>query len=183
VVEYWGGVSLLVMSITDQNCHVVLFLPQPPLAHTSPELVGGSMASSNVCLSGAADCFSLATITYQLVVGQQLLPVGSSTGEYRSRMSNAGCWDMSGISGSLQVGGRGQMCQLQSPAAVMQLTDLTAGCCSVVVLHCHEVQCGGAALPGSAMFAQCVAAVSLEDFTMWQWCKWNRGGLLLMSFT
>eukprot|EP00775_Hariotina_reticulata_P010443 gene10443-10601_t len=75
---------------------------QPPLPYTAPELVGSSMASSTVCLSGAADCFSLATITYQLVLGKQLLPVGSSTGEYRSRLSNAGCWDMSGIPGSLQ---------------------------------------------------------------------------------
>eukprot|EP00878_Enallax_costatus_P038064 GHUV01043206.1.p1 GENE.GHUV01043206.1~~GHUV01043206.1.p1 ORF type:complete len:249 (+),score=59.91 GHUV01043206.1:473-1219(+) len=54
---------------------------QPRLAYTAPELVGGCLASSDVSLSGAADCFSLALLTYQLITGRQLMPVGSSTGD------------------------------------------------------------------------------------------------------
>ncbi|WIA09380.1 hypothetical protein OEZ85_008786 [Tetradesmus obliquus] len=73
----------------------------PPLPYTAPELVGGCMASSAASLSGA-DCFSLAALCYQLLAGRQLLPVGSSTGEYRSRLSGLGSADMSGVAGSLQ---------------------------------------------------------------------------------
>jgi hypothetical protein len=61
------------------------------------------MASSDASLSGAADCFSLAALSYQLLTGRQLLPVGSSTGEYRSRLSGLSSADMSGVAGSLQV--------------------------------------------------------------------------------
>eukprot|EP00879_Flechtneria_rotunda_P005950 GHRR01006256.1.p1 GENE.GHRR01006256.1~~GHRR01006256.1.p1 ORF type:complete len:896 (+),score=358.33 GHRR01006256.1:953-3640(+) len=75
---------------------------QPPLGYTAPELVGGCLSSNDVALSGAADCFSLAALTYQLVTGKVLLPVGSSTGNYRSRLSGLSGADMSGISGSLQ---------------------------------------------------------------------------------
>ncbi|WIA29467.1 hypothetical protein OEZ86_011968 [Tetradesmus obliquus] len=74
----------------------------PPLPYTAPELVGGCMASSAASLSGAADCFSLAALCYQLLAGRQLLPVGSSTGDYRSRLSGLGSADMSGVTGSLQ---------------------------------------------------------------------------------
>jgi hypothetical protein len=78
---------------------------QPPLPYTAPELVGGCMASSDGSLSGAADCFSLAALSYQLLTGRQLLSVGSSTGEYRSRLSGLSSADMSGVAGSLQVRG------------------------------------------------------------------------------
>jgi hypothetical protein len=44
-------------------------LSQPPLGFTPPELVGGCSAGSEVVLSGAADCFSLAALTYLLVAG------------------------------------------------------------------------------------------------------------------
>lgn len=83
---------------------MLLCLLQPPLPYTAPELVGGCMASSAASLSGAADCFSLAALCYQLLAGRQLLPVGSSTGDYRSRLSGLGSADMSGVTGSLQVG-------------------------------------------------------------------------------
>lgn len=80
---------------------------QPPLAYTAPELVAAaSMATaSDAPLSGAADCFSLAAITYQLLTGRQLLPVGSSTGEYRSRLGSlaAGGGNMAALPAPLQV--------------------------------------------------------------------------------
>lgn len=70
------------------NCPPLMLLPlsvsclcaQPRLGYTAPELVGGCLASSDVKLSGAADCFSLAALAYQLIKDKQLLPVGSSTG-------------------------------------------------------------------------------------------------------
>lgn len=79
---------------------------QPSLPYTAPELVGGCLDSSDVSLSGAADCFSLAALTYQLLTGKQVLPVGSSTGEYRSRLSMLASADMSGIAGNMQVRAR-----------------------------------------------------------------------------
>lgn len=46
-------------------------LCQPLLGFTPPELVGGCSPSSEVVLSGAADCFSLAALTYLLVAGMR----------------------------------------------------------------------------------------------------------------
>lgn len=43
---------------------------QPPLGFTPPELVGGCSPGSEVVLSGAVDCFSLAALTYLLAAGQ-----------------------------------------------------------------------------------------------------------------
>ncbi|KAF8073098.1 Scyl2 [Scenedesmus sp. PABB004] len=81
----------------------------PPLGYTAPELVGGCLASSDVALSGAADCFSLAALAAQLLTGRQLLPVGSSTGEYRSRLAGLPSADLSGVPGTLQPLLRGML--------------------------------------------------------------------------
>lgn len=50
---------------------VSMCVSQPPLGFTPPELVGGCGSGSEVVLSGAADCFSLAALTYLLVAGAQ----------------------------------------------------------------------------------------------------------------
>lgn len=69
---------------------------QPPLGFTAPELVGGSSSSSGsdmmssssaaagVGLSGAADCFSLAALTYLLVAGKGR--EGGREGEVKERV-------------------------------------------------------------------------------------------------
>jgi hypothetical protein len=51
-------------------CCVLWRAVQPPLGFTPPELVGGCSPGSEVVLSGAADCFSLAALTYLLVAGE-----------------------------------------------------------------------------------------------------------------
>lgn len=66
-------------------------------------MLAGSMAVSEQRLHPACDVFSLAAITYELVKGKPLLPVGSSLGEYRSRLSMLSGVDMSGVPGTLQV--------------------------------------------------------------------------------
>jgi hypothetical protein len=51
-------------------CAVLHCVLQPALSFTPPELVGGCGSDSEVVLSGAVDCFSLAALTYLLAAGQ-----------------------------------------------------------------------------------------------------------------
>lgn len=84
-------------------------------------MLAGSMAVSEQRLHPACDVFSLAAITYELVKGKPLLPVGSSLGEYRSRLSMLSGVDMSGVPGTLQVRQGAARCGrgAQGPAGLM----------------------------------------------------------------
>lgn len=89
-------------------------LLQPPLPYTAPELVAGSMASSAVRVTGAADVFSLAALTYELLSQKQLLPVGCSAGEHCARVGSLGSADMTAVPRQLEGSLRGMLAQQAS---------------------------------------------------------------------
>ncbi len=76
---------------------------QPSLPYTAPELVAGSTSSSDARITPACDVFSLGAIAYELLAAKQLLPVGSSGGEYRARLGMLGTADMSAVPPQLQA--------------------------------------------------------------------------------
>ncbi|DBA79962.1 TPA: hypothetical protein ACH3X1_008165 [Trebouxia sp. C0004] len=74
----------------------------PGLSYTAPELVVGDQQSVGSLFS-AADIFTLGIVMYEVIAGKQLLDVGQSIYDYRSKISAFQQVDLSAVSYELQT--------------------------------------------------------------------------------
>ncbi|KAL0038526.1 hypothetical protein WJX77_009542 [Trebouxia sp. C0004] len=75
---------------------------RPGLSYTAPELVVGDQQSVGSLFS-AADIFTLGIVMYEVIAGKQLLDVGQSIYDYRSKISAFQQVDLSAVSYELQT--------------------------------------------------------------------------------